>query len=326
MPANDNKPLAGHWRKPDLPTTAMRLRENHWRLEPANKVFSLAHRWRTCGYFVPTEESMNDTCIDRLDAPAPQPDLAPGPDDEPVVDEAKAQAFRRRLARAEGMSVADAARAHIRTQRKRLAAEHLAAAGDHLGARLELAEAADLQTVADLAIDPTVHSTGRVVVGAGGEAVLGNRSQFANTVRERPDMIALDASQKRLELADAAGALELGIDFATSVQAGNSLEKALSHQMAATHRLGMEMMAQAAQLLQRFDGSGHVALSVESARLATCASKLMLAFQGGMATIARLRGGGQQVVTVQHVVVGEGGQAVVAGQVKARSKRRKGEG
>jgi hypothetical protein len=158
-------------------------------------------------------------------------------DDQPVVDEKAAATFRRRLARASDMTAADAAKMHLRARRKHLAADHLARQGDRIGSRLERSEADELEAVADLAIDPVVHSTGRVVVGAGGEAVLGNRSQFANTVRERPDMIALDASQKRLELADAAGALELGIDFATSVQAGNSLEKALAHQLAAAHRL-----------------------------------------------------------------------------------------
>lgn len=242
-------------------------------------------------------------------------------DDEPIVSEAEAAAFRQRLARAEGMSTADATRMHLRARRKHLAAEHLEGQGDHLGSRVESAEAAELDAVAGLAIDSLTH--GRVVAGAG-EAVL-SKSGFADTLRAPTDMLAIDASQKRLELAEEAGCLELGIDAAATIGARDSLEKALAHQLAGAHRLGMQMMAQAAQLLERFDGTGHVALSVESARMATCASKLMLAFQGGMATIARLRSGGQQVVTVQHVNV-SGGQAVVAGQVKARSKRRKGEG
>jgi hypothetical protein len=256
-----------------------------------------------------------------MSAPVPQPDLAPNPGEDPAVDEKAAQAFRQRLTRAEGMSTAAAAKMHIAARRKHLAAEHLEAQGDHLGSRVESAEAAELEAVADLAIDSLTH--GRVVAGAS-EAVL-SKSGFADTLREATDMLAIDASQKRLELAEEAGCLELGIDAAMTIGARDSLEKALAHQLAGAHRLGMQMMAQAAQLLERFDGTGHVALSVEGTRLATCASKLMLAFQGGMATIARLRSGGQQVVTVQHVNV-SGGQAVVAGQVKARSKSRKGEG
>ena len=44
--------------------------------------------------------------------------------------------------------------------------------------------------------------------------------------------------------------------------------------------------------------------------------------QCGMLTLDHLRHGGQQVVTVQHVTVREGGQAVVAGTV-IRGDRRK---
>jgi hypothetical protein len=244
-------------------------------------------------------------------------------DDDPVVSEAEALAFRRRLTRADGMTVADAAKTKLATRRKRLAADHLARQGDRIGSRFELAEAADLEMVADLAIDPAVHSTGRVVAGAGGEAVLG-KSCFADTLRA-PDMVGLDAAEARLALAEEADVVTLALDVAQTIGARNSAEKMLAAELAAAHRLGMEMMASARRLVERFEDSGHVALSVEGARLATCATKLMLAFQGGMATIVRLRGGGQQVVTVQHVNV-SGGQAVVAGQVKARTKRRKGEG
>src|SRR3954462_9768714 len=161
------------------------------------------------------------------------PNPAPGLDDEPV-DEARAAAVRRQMNRAAGMTVADAARTQITAQRKRLAADHLARQGDRIGSRFERSKADELAEVTDLALDPLSHSTGRVVAGAGGEAVLGNRSPFTDTVRERPDMIAVTASERRMELADAAGALELGLDAAATIGARDSLEKALSHQMAAT--------------------------------------------------------------------------------------------
>jgi hypothetical protein len=244
------------------------------------------------------------------------------PDDQPAVDAKAAATFRRRLARASDMTVTDAAKMHIRAQRAHLIAEHLEERGDRIGSRLERAEAAELEAVAGLAIDSLTH--GRVVAGAGEAAF--SKSEFANTLRAPTDMIAVTASEQRMELADAAGALELGLDVAVTIGATNSAEKMLGHELAAAHKLAMTMMGQAARLTERFENSGHVAVSIEAGRMANAASKLMLAFQGGMATIARLRSGGQQVVTVQHVVVGEGGQAVVAGQVKARSKRRKGEG
>jgi hypothetical protein len=49
----------------------------------------------------------------------------------------------------------------------------------------------------------------------------------------------------------------------------------------------------------------------------------MECFQHGLLTIAKVRSGGKQTVVVQHVNVGDGGQAMVAGQMKVREKRRR---
>jgi hypothetical protein len=266
---------------------------------------------------------MNDACIDRLDAPAPQPDPEHGLDEEPVVDEAKAAHFRRQMNRAAGMTVVDAAKTKLAAQRKRLAAEHLAQQGDRIGSRFTLAEAAELETVADLALDPAVHSTGRVMVGAGGEAVLGSKSQFANTVRERPDMIAVTASEQRMELASAAGALELALDTAQTIGAQNGLERALAHQLSAAHVAAMELQAEARDLLQHYKRTGciHQQLSIEAGRMMNAAARMMGTFQNGLLTLARLRSGGQQVIVVrQQIAVGEGGAAVIAGSVGSREK------
>jgi hypothetical protein len=46
-------------------------------------------------------------------------------------------------------------------------------------------------------------------------------------------------------------------------------------------------------------------------------------FQQGLVTVQRLRSGGQQVVTVQHVQVNEGGRAIVAGKMKAGGGRQR---
>ena len=130
------------------------------------------------------------------------------------------------------------------------------------------------------------------------------------------DMIAITAAECRLELADAAGVLELALDTAQTLLAGNAAEKMLAAQLAGAHRLAMNLFGQAAHLLERFENSGHVALSVEAGRMATCASRLMLSFQAGLTAVAKLRGGGTQTVVVKHlqqVAVGEGGRAVVAG-------------
>jgi hypothetical protein len=69
-----------------------------------------------------------------------------------------------------------------------------------------------------------------------------------------------------MQLAADAGVLELAADAAESIQAQNSLERMLSHQMAAAHNYGM-------QLLTRAMDSKHPA--VEAARLVNAASRLL---------------------------------------------------
>jgi hypothetical protein len=61
--------------------------------------------------------------------------------------------------------------------------------------------------------------------------------------------------------------------------------------------------------------------SIEAARMAGAAARMMDTFQRGLLTLDRLRNGGRQVVTVQHVNVGDSGQAVVAGEVSTGSRR-----
>ena len=80
------------------------------------------------------------------------------------------------------------------------------ARGDRIGPRFELAEAERLEHEAELVLDPLMHCTGRVTVGNGGEMAIGTKamSPFVDTVRERPDMLAIDASRQRMELADKA--------------------------------------------------------------------------------------------------------------------------
>ena len=51
---------------------------------------------------------------------------------------------------------------------------------------------------------------------------------------------------------------------------------------------------------------------------------LMESFNQGLLTLDRLRNGRRQVVTVQHVTVGPGGHAIVAGEVSPGGSRRRG--
>jgi len=95
----------------------------------------------------------------------------------------------------------------------------------------------------------------------------------------------------------------MALDAANSIQAENSLEKMMAHQMATLHELGMRYSARAMEC--RFPDQ-----SIESARYAGAATRCMATYQSGMATLHRIRGG-EQRVTVQYVSVGPNEQAVV---------------
>jgi hypothetical protein len=64
---------------------------------------------------------------------------------------------------------------------------------------------------------------------------------------------------------------------------------------------------------------------VEACRCLNTAARLMSVFQDGLLTLQRLRTGGNQTLTVQHVNVAPGGQAVI-GNVQAGGTKRGGVG
>jgi hypothetical protein len=69
----------------------------------------------------------------------------------------------------------------------------------------------------------------------GGELVPADTDSMRNTVAD-PSYITADASKSRLDLAFDAGVLETGLDAAETIEARNSLEKMMAHQMAARRR------------------------------------------------------------------------------------------
>src|SRR3954453_10673289 len=171
---------------------------------------------------------------------------------------------------------------------------------------------------------------GSAAVGAGGEMTLvgetaNERPDLVDTVRSEPDMVTARASVVRLELAADSSSLDLAIDTADTIKARNSLEKMLAHEIAVAHSLAMKFAAKSEQLL------GHVTSwatparqqvsSIEAARLANASARMMESFNQGLLTLDRLRNGRQQVVTVQHVTVAPGGQAIVARTVKNQPRR-----
>src|SRR5262245_19755261 len=171
----------------------------------------------------------------------------------------------------------------------------------------------------------------RTEIGAGGELIDRETvgSHLVDTVAN-PDYVTAEASSDRLALASQAGSLSLALDAADTIQAQDSLEKMLLHQMAVLHH---GMMRAAARMNKELDAAGdkrdltageREAANVRACRLAGAISRMSATCQQGMLTLQRKRTGGNQQVTVKHihqqVNVTQGGQAVVAGD-KVMSER-----
>ena len=164
-------------------------------------------------------------------------------------------------------------------------------------------------------------------IGTGGELVPADSSELRDTVTN-PDYVAVDASLDRLNLADHANVLEMALDAADSIGAKNSLEKMLVHQMTVLHRSAMKMSIRMDDMLlqfqiQRFrEGSEFQRKNLELCRLANTMARLSSAYQQAFISLQRIRSDGRQLVTVQHVHVADGGQAVIA----ANLGRKRGQG
>jgi hypothetical protein len=160
-------------------------------------------------------------------------------------------------------------------------------------------------------------------VGTGGELIPeGDQikrggGNFIDTV-EHPDAVTAAASTDRLKLTDEVQCVALAVDAAETIQAENSIEKMMAHQLAAAHKLAMTFAGKAQKLIEE-DGIGwtpkQTIYATEASRVANASAKMMDAFQKGTLALHKLRTGGKQVVTVQHVNVNDGGQAVVTGGI-----------
>jgi len=162
-------------------------------------------------------------------------------------------------------------------------------------------------------------------VGAGGELVpagdqIKRGGNFIDTI-ERPDYVTAEASMDRLKLADdGIQCVSLAVDTAETIQAKNSIEKMLAHQLAAAHKLAMTFAAKAKTLIEEDENGWYVKPTVyatEASRVANASARMMDAFQKDTLALHKLRTGGTQTVTVQHVNVSDGGQAVVTGGIGA---------
>lgn len=148
--------------------------------------------------------------------------------------------------------------------------------------------------------------------GVGGELVqiAGDKPPVICPPREQISRVNTEASLDRLGLASKNGVLSMALDTAEAIGASNAAEQMLAHQMAVAHRTSLDLIAEA----------GNTRDPIERCRLINTASKLMDLCQKGLTTIHKIRTGGQQTVTVQHVQVSDGGQAVINGSVDARGR------
>ncbi len=94
----------------------------------------------------------------------------------------------------------------------------------------------------------------------------------------------------------------LALSVLYGIKPRDELEAMLAVQMIGVHNLAMAFMGNAILPGQTFEGS--------DANVAR-ATKLLRTFTAQMEALNRHRGGGQQKVTVEHVHVSEGGQAIV---------------
>jgi hypothetical protein len=152
--------------------------------------------------------------------------------------------------------------------------------------------------MAEVLHEPIAH----VQIGTGGEVVQQNKLDMLNTLSV-PTLVAMDASSHRTDLITAIGGsvAAMALDAAQTIQAANSIEKMLAHQMAAIHDAGMRAM-QRANITQD---------AAQATKLINASTRCFDTFQRAAVTLDRLRGKQEQRILVQHVNVGQGAQAVI---------------
>jgi len=196
------------------------------------------------------------------------------------------------------------------------------------------AEAAGIEALAARLRDPAACGLPVLRQGQGGETAPPDdpdrpwhQREVAQTVAATPIMLAADASLARLGMARDAGVLALAVEAAQDAGAATAAEKALAHQLAAAHQAAMGLFATADAELHKHRVASNVnpGALADATRSATAGARVLAAFAQGALALDRLRYGSRQVVTVQHVTVAEGGQAVVAGTVTTGKQRKESE-
>jgi hypothetical protein len=169
--------------------------------------------------------------------------------------------------------------------------------------------------LADIEAKSLLQPPENLVTGCGETIQSDFRLPFVvDTLQQNPSMVNIIASEHRVDLAACVWSrvAESAIDAAQSAQAANSLEKMLCHQMAAMHCAAMKLIASSLR---------DPLPPVEKVRLSNAAARMMQVYQDAFLALQKIRSGGRQTLVVQHVQVTDGGQAVIAGNVKSRRER-----
>lgn len=114
-----------------------------------------------------------------------------------------------------------------------------------------------------------------------------------------PDLLDVEVTIQRTQLADRAGVFEMAIEASESVRAKNSIQRMQAHQLALAHKYAMDLMADASKQPD----------PIIKVKLINCSARLMDAYSKGALALQRLQQGVNQIVQVQHVQVN--GQAVI---------------
>lgn len=126
------------------------------------------------------------------------------------------------------------------------------------------------------------------------------------SVLKEPDLLNLGASEQRAQLLEQTGVLELGIETAQDARADGSVQKMITHQMAALHSRAMTMLAES-------EAAKIPEIAIMKAR---AAARMVDAFSRCALTLQRLQTGGGQTIQVQYMQVNA---TVGAGSEKMRN-------
>ena len=138
---------------------------------------------------------------------------------------------------------------------------------------------------------------------ANGEIVPPTTERFLHDVVTIPDLAAVEAAldRNRLLLQSGTDVAAMALDAAISIQASNSLERMLAHQLAAAHKVAMEQLG---QVFNKHEAAGQ-------AKRLHAAARCLSVYQQGLLVLRKIRQTGHQRITVQYVNVSHGSQAVI---------------